>query len=511
MATLNRMPVEIIVQIFQECDDIVSVRNLRLASPTCEVAYQLCSKRIQYDVMLNFLSVNQAQDEAAAIIQFPKVQDNQTKESYADIVRQHFEAYQEGKLSFPGTYNEQIIDSLYALHKRILRFIEDYTAKSLSKIPEIQHRRLPIWSNVSHSFRSTTTTGIVLTLSEQEIRRLTRAFFRYELFCKLFEQRHRNDAVFNQPQNMKVAFTLHWPANEEEELEVVCQYIERQYRTLWMEMEYDAFEVVRDQAEIQEMRSVPTVDTASVVAQVQPHLPLYSSGRWGHLLERSPAARRHVVGVLMTFGLEFLERLITSHVSLFRLMMCRMYRKIIRNNDFNNCGGLFRFNILDTAENFLAHTSDPEAEARLDLRLRFFRRESLYEIARDNVGQEVWGQFGGPFWDMTRLGHFNRDPKAIKLLNLTEQESFDLKLDRYVWNSVELPPPRIAVLVDRHDRFRRVELGLGAMKMDGSALRDALTEFKPITMIGNTYTFIPGYLWRHRSWPASASSESHDA
>ncbi|KAH7153100.1 hypothetical protein EDB81DRAFT_931519, partial [Dactylonectria macrodidyma] len=188
MDPFNRLPSELRAMILLSLSTRVQVVNASQASPAL---YQQ-RKQSRLAIVKPFIRDELPGDllrDAVAIVTFPKG-DGLSRDEEADLASAHLAQW--GRKQLPDPFEEHQACALLdidALVDRLRLFMDDYIDKATSSYLPRAYASLPHWSHPSYSRYLTKPDAkdgvLVRSLRPEERVRLTRAFLRYELTCKM--------------------------------------------------------------------------------------------------------------------------------------------------------------------------------------------------------------------------------------------------------------------------------------------------------------------------------------
>ena len=193
MDLLDLVPPEILSMILCSVDSPIDLHSLISASPSCFRVFSLSSEKTLSAMLKNAILPGNLQ-HALAVLHVP--QRTTDFHSAKAATKTFLNEYFDGK-SFPFPTDRSSIAALSRLCFQITRFIDDYATKALrdfDAFDPLQGRLLPSTSirrGLCLDYDSTDTFSPIV-LSYTERLRFQRAFFRHELYCKVFPLRQED-------------------------------------------------------------------------------------------------------------------------------------------------------------------------------------------------------------------------------------------------------------------------------------------------------------------------------
>ncbi|RMJ08468.1 hypothetical protein CDV36_011917 [Fusarium kuroshium] len=233
MDPLYKLPPELRLNILLLLRCKRSMLRFAQASPVILQQY-LTSKSYITRKLITMDFDEEMMQDAMGIILLPS---SDTLGDYSEVLHQHLCAWSAQQLPNPlRTGDDSLIDQLDKLQNKLLLFIEDYLTKATAIFPPREYLCLPALSSsrtqlmfkdqeVSPRFDAT-------ELTDEERKRLLRAFLRYELICSMFNCRTSWDITWDRVRLYKYAGRKFRPS-EREAIRCVHQYLTSLYAAMF--------------------------------------------------------------------------------------------------------------------------------------------------------------------------------------------------------------------------------------------------------------------------------------
>ena len=224
---IEKVPTELVLMVFSNVDSPTDLRSLILASKHCYQVFSASPKRILKKTVEKII-LPEALPHAVAAVQFPESEIIKGTQRKSATVEEFSKTYFESKtLPFP---TDNIFD-LSRLCAQVEYFVNDYSKRASRELvafnPLCRDFAVPGFS--ARSRASSKGTLSVKPLSYDEKVRFQRAFFRYELYCRLFpvskKEIEKKDGPRFSPDFQFRQFLDHLRPWEAEELSCVFQYL----------------------------------------------------------------------------------------------------------------------------------------------------------------------------------------------------------------------------------------------------------------------------------------------
>jgi hypothetical protein len=225
-SSLHDLPIELKFELLEQLPDLHTLSALSQVSKAFYGAYQNDKNNILSKILPRSMGQNVYAD-AVAVLHASRL--NYTFEDHQEIVESFLVAYSKPEYAetCPKSLNPNDVQALADFHKTVYYFVDDFCRTTLRGNPatgnDLDHIKPP---------------------SESERNRITRAFYIFELFCRLFRRpKHHMKGVkvrvLMGTEEKTTMFLSLFPAYRVEELTCVRDYMVRRLKDIRLGVEID--------------------------------------------------------------------------------------------------------------------------------------------------------------------------------------------------------------------------------------------------------------------------------